>query len=58
MQAFVADLRAPSAVVVCHAGTIRLLAALHGGAPLEQAALDAARTPHRIAYGQLVVLGV
>jgi alpha-ribazole phosphatase len=58
VQAFVADLRAPSALIVCHAGTIRLLAALHGGAPLEQAALRAAQTPHRIGYGQLVVLGV
>jgi alpha-ribazole phosphatase len=58
VQAFVADLRAPSALIVCHAGTIRLLTALHGGAPLEQAALDAAQTPHRIGYGQLVVLGV
>jgi alpha-ribazole phosphatase len=45
-------------LVVCHAGTIRLLTALHGGAPLEQAALQAAQTPHRIGYGQLVVLGV
>ena len=58
VQAFVADLRAPSALIVCHAGTIRLLAALHGGAPLEQAALNAAQTPHRVGYGQLVVLGV
>lgn len=58
VQAFVADVRAPSALIVCHAGTIRLLTALHGGAPLEQAALNAARTPHRIGYGQLVVLGV
>ncbi|MCS0633991.1 alpha-ribazole phosphatase family protein [Telluria mixta] len=58
VQAFVADLRTPSALIVCHAGTIRLLAALHGGAPLEQAALNAAQTPHRIGYGQLVVLGV
>lgn len=58
VQAFVADLRPPSALIVCHAGTIRLLTALHGGAPLEQAALQAAQTPHRIGYGQLVVLGV
>jgi alpha-ribazole phosphatase len=58
VQAFVADLRAPSALIVCHAGTIRLMTALHGGAPLEQAALQAARTPHRIGYGDLVVLGV
>jgi alpha-ribazole phosphatase len=58
VQAFVDDLHVPSVLVVCHAGTIRLLTALHGGAPLEQAALQAAQTPHRIGYGQLVVLGV
>lgn len=44
------------AVVICHAGTIRLLAALHQGGSLEQAALRAAQTPHRIAYGQVIVL--
>ncbi|WP_413672656.1 alpha-ribazole phosphatase family protein [Massilia cellulosiltytica] len=58
VQGFIDELNESSALVICHAGTIRLLAALHGGAPLEQAALNAARTPHRIAYGQLVVLGV
>jgi alpha-ribazole phosphatase len=58
VHAFRADLRVPSALVICHAGTIRLLAALHGGAPLEQAALQAAQTPHRIGYGDVVVLGV
>ncbi|MCS0585484.1 histidine phosphatase family protein [Massilia pinisoli] len=58
VHAFGADLRAQHALIVCHAGTIRLLAALHGGAPLEQAALHAAQTPHRIAYGDVVVLGV
>jgi alpha-ribazole phosphatase len=58
VQAFADEMRGASALVVCHAGTIRLLTALHGGAPLEQAALRAAQTPHRIGYGQLVVLGV
>ena len=59
VQAFLADLRAqalPGALVVCHAGTIRLLTALHGGTPLEQAALRAAQTPHRIGYGEVVML--
>jgi len=56
VQAFVNDLHAPSALVICHAGTIRLLTALHGGQALEQAALRAAQTPHRIGYGELVVL--
>lgn len=45
------------ALVICHAGTIRLLRALHTGLPLEAAALEAARTPHRIAYGEMLVLG-
>jgi alpha-ribazole phosphatase len=58
VQAFADEIRGSSALVVCHAGTIRLLTALHGGAPLELAALRAAQTPHRIGYGQLVVLGV
>jgi alpha-ribazole phosphatase len=58
VDAFRADLHAPHALIVCHAGTIRLLAALHGGAPLEHAALQAAQTPHRIGYGDVVVLGV
>jgi alpha-ribazole phosphatase len=56
VRAFVNDIRVPSALVVCHAGTIRLLAALHGGVPLEPAALQAAQTTHRIGYGDLVVL--
>lgn len=42
---------AGSAIVVCHAGTIRLMTALASGAPLAQAALAAAATPHQIAYG-------
>jgi len=58
VQAFADEIRGSSALVICHAGTIRLLTALHGGAPLEQAALRAAQTPHRIGYGQLIVLGV
>jgi alpha-ribazole phosphatase len=44
------------ALLVCHAGTIRLLSAMRAGLALEQAALDAARQPHRIAYGELVML--
>jgi alpha-ribazole phosphatase len=59
VAAFMADLRAagtPEALLVCHAGTIRLLAALATGLPLEAAALQAAQTPHRVAYGEIVVL--
>lgn len=46
------------AVVVCHAGTMRLLAALASGQPVEQAALAAAATPHRIGYGDVLRLAV
>ena len=48
----------PEALVVCHAGTIRLLLAMRPGLSLEQAALDAASTPHRIGYGELQVLDI
>jgi alpha-ribazole phosphatase len=44
------------ALVICHAGTIRLLLAMQGHQDLEQAALHAAQTPHRIGYGELTAL--
>jgi alpha-ribazole phosphatase len=44
------------ALLICHAGTIRLLRAMRDGLPLEEAALLAARTPHRIDYGAIVML--
>jgi alpha-ribazole phosphatase len=47
---------AGTAIVVCHAGTIRLITALATGAPLAQAALAAAATPHQIAYGAVTTL--
>jgi alpha-ribazole phosphatase len=59
VAAFRADLNAsgiPEALVICHAGTIRMLAAMQGGVALEQAALHAASTPHHIAYGEMLVL--
>lgn len=46
----------PRALVICHAGAMRLLAALHAGGALEEAALRAAAQPHRIDYGGIVVL--
>jgi alpha-ribazole phosphatase len=61
LAAFIDELRQAGhaeALLVCHAGTIRLLGAMRDGLPLEQAALNAARAPHRIAYGELVVLEV
>lgn len=48
----------PEALLVCHAGTIRLLSHMRGAASLEDAALAAARTPHRLAYGEVLVLEV
>ncbi|MBB3225378.1 histidine phosphatase family protein [Pseudoduganella umbonata] len=39
------------AIVICHAGTMRLIATLADGTPLEQAALAAASRTHRIPYG-------
>ena len=44
------------ALVICHAGAMRLLASLHLGGGIEEAALRAAQAPHRIAYGELLVL--
>lgn len=43
-------------LVICHAGAIRLLASLHAGGTLREAALRAAATPHRIDYGEVMML--
>jgi len=59
VAAFIDDLRqagTAEALLVCHAGTIRLLSAMRTGRNLEQAALDAAHKPHRIGYGELLTL--
>jgi len=59
VAAFLDDMRGaghPEALVICHAGTIRLLRALYKKQPLEDAALEAARTPHHIPYGDMLVL--
>lgn len=45
-----------SAVVICHAGTMRLLIALADGTLPAQAALAAASTAHRIGHGEAVRL--
>ncbi|KQV83518.1 phosphoglycerate mutase [Massilia sp. Root351] len=46
--------------IICHAGTIRLMVALEaglqGGLPLAEIALRAAALPHKIAYGETVIL--
>ena len=45
-----------AAIVICHAGTIRLLSALQAGLPLAETALLAASSAHKIAYGAVVTL--
>lgn len=45
-----------TAVIICHAGTIRLLSALQTGLSLEDTALLAARSAHKIAYGAALSL--
>lgn len=44
------------AIIICHAGTIRLLMARHAGLAPAAMALRAASTPHSIAYGERIVL--
>ena len=44
-----------SAIVVCHAGTMRLLLACHGGLSLHEMAREAASKQHNIKYGEVVV---
>lgn len=56
---FCADLRAtnlPAAVVVCHAGAIRLCLAQQAGLGVAEMASAAAAHPHRIGYGEIVIL--
>jgi alpha-ribazole phosphatase len=52
VQSFLQALREP-AIIVCHAGTIRLIQALATGAPLQDAALNAASAAHALAYGSI-----
>ena len=51
------ELRLPSAVLVCHAGAMRLLAARARGLDPMQMALDAAARPHAIDYGEVMIIG-
>ena len=56
---FYADLmhaQAPQAVVICHAGAIRLLTARAAGMDAAAMAQAAAARPHTIGYGEIVVL--
>jgi alpha-ribazole phosphatase len=52
VQSFLQTLNS-RAIMVCHAGTIRLLQALASGAELNEAAMRAASSPHAIAYGSI-----
>lgn len=59
VRAFYEDLkqsRRECVIVVCHAGTIRLLLACQQGLPTVAMAHYAARMSHTIAYGALIVL--
>lgn len=59
VAAFGADIRREAhaqALVVCHAGTMRLLQSLYRGGTLADAALRAAKAPHRIDYGEVMML--
>ncbi|MDN2713063.1 histidine phosphatase family protein [Janthinobacterium sp. SUN118] len=59
IDAFLHDLlreQHETAVIICHAGTIRLLCALQAGLPLEETALLAANSVHKIGYGATVVV--
>jgi alpha-ribazole phosphatase len=68
VAAWLADVRAErigeEVLVICHAGTIRLLSAMHtvdatnAGSAIEAAALQAAQTPHDIGYGTTVTVEI
>ncbi|MBC7503197.1 MAG: histidine phosphatase family protein [Herminiimonas sp.] len=45
-----------AAIVVCHAGPIRLMQAWTPAATLEDTAREAARAPHRVGYGEVILL--
>jgi len=59
VSAFLDDLSAlqiDHAIVVCHAGTIRMLAACAHGLSVPEMALYAAQKPHQIQYGELLIV--
>jgi alpha-ribazole phosphatase len=58
IAAFHADLQRqhPAAIIICHAGTMRLLAARHAGLAPAEMALQAAQTAHQIPYGSTLTL--
>lgn len=61
VAAFYADLMRMDldcASVVCHAGVMRLLLACRDGVTLADIAAQAAATPHKIAYGETLVMEI
>jgi alpha-ribazole phosphatase len=60
IAAFHADLQRQQpggdAIIICHAGAMRLLAARHAGLAPAEMALHAARAAHNIPYGSTLVL--
>ena len=58
VAAFLADVQRQqrNAIVISHAGTMRLLAACQAGLPLRETALRAAQHAHTIPYGGTLVL--
>lgn len=62
IAAFYADLQHQlgeengQAIVVCHAGAMRLLSACHSGLAPPDMALQAARAPHHLPYGAALIL--
>jgi len=59
VRAFQDDLRQQGhkeVIVVCHAGTIRLLQACHLDASPEEIARAAAAIPHKVSFGEILVL--
>ncbi|MFM2088063.1 MAG: hypothetical protein RLZZ237_2932 [Pseudomonadota bacterium] len=59
LQAFLHDLLREQhgvAILICHAGTIRLLSALQEGLSLEETALLAATSAHKIGYGATITV--
>ncbi|OEZ52220.1 histidine phosphatase family protein [Duganella sp. HH105] len=58
IAAFHADLQRQQrdAIIICHAGAMRLLSASHAGLAPADMAMQAAQNPHQIAYGATLTL--
>lgn len=50
------SLQIEHAIVICHAGIIRLLAACEHGLSVPEMAMYAAQKPHKIRYGEVLVV--